>query len=60
MQKYLTTRQVAEVFHVHPNTVVVWANEGRLPVVRTAGGHRRFDPAEVEALREKVQSAGAA
>lgn len=60
MAKHLTTRQVAEIFHVHPNTIVAWANAGRLPVIRTAGNHRRFDPEAVEELRVQLQSAGAA
>lgn len=47
---YLTTSQVAERFGVHPNTVVNWANEGRLPFIRTAGKHRRFAVEDVEAL----------
>lgn len=57
MPKHLTTRQVADIFHVHPNTIVAWANAGRLPVSRTAGNHRRFDPEAVEALRVELQSA---
>ena len=32
-----------------PSTLRLWASEGRVPHVRTAGGHRRFDP---EALRQ--------
>jgi excisionase family DNA binding protein len=59
MAKHLTTRQVAEIFHVHPNTVVAWANAGRLPAIRTAGNHRRFDPEAVEALRQQLQSGAA-
>lgn len=60
MPKHLTTQQVARIFHVHPNTVVIWANEGKLPYVRTPGGHRRFDPEAVEKLRVETQDAGAA
>ena len=51
MPKNLTVSQVAEIFDVHPNTVVDWANAGRLPYKRTPGGHRRFDPADVDKLR---------
>lgn len=49
----LTTQQVADVFSVHPNTVVKWANDGVLPYFRTPGGHRRFYGADVEALRSR-------
>lgn len=47
----LTTRQVAELFAVHPTTVMAWADDGRLPHFRTPGGHRRYNRADVEALR---------
>lgn len=57
--KHLTTQQVAAIFHVHPSTVVMWARDGKLAHSRTAGGHRRFDPVDVERLRVETQ-AGAA
>lgn len=47
----LTTQQVADVFAVHPTTVVQWANDGHLAHFRTPGGHRRFRREDVEALR---------
>lgn len=48
----LTTKQVAEVFGVHPDTVVQWANTGKLAHFRTPGKHRRFYEADVQALRD--------
>ncbi len=33
---------------VHPSTVRNWADQGRLPVRRTQGGHRRFRRTDVE------------
>jgi excisionase family DNA binding protein len=39
----------ARALGVSPSTLRLWASEGRVPHVRTAGGHRRFDP---EALRQ--------
>lgn len=57
MRKHLTTREVAEIFQVHPNTVVDWENAGRLKATRTAGGHRRFDPDEVDRLWQESQKA---
>lgn len=52
---FLSVSQVADIFGVHPNTIVKWADAGRLPSVRTAGGHRRFRAEDVEALRREIQ-----
>jgi len=46
----LTPREVAAVFGVDPKTVTRWAQQGKLPFVRTLGGHRRFPAAEVRAF----------
>jgi len=46
----MTPGQVAARFGVDPHTVTRWANAGRLPAVRTPGGHRRYRRADVEAL----------
>ena len=46
----LTPGQVATLFNVDPKTVTRWANEGRLTSIRTLGGHRRYDLAEVAEL----------
>lgn len=42
--------EVAEKFRVAPGTVVRWADSGRLPCVRTPGGHRRYRQADLDAL----------
>jgi excisionase family DNA binding protein len=47
---WLTASQVAARLHVSPKTVTRWANEGRLEHRRTLGGHRRYDPALIDAL----------
>lgn len=39
----LTTTQAAALAAVAPSTIKRWADQGVLPSVRTAGGHRRFD-----------------
>lgn len=44
----LTPREVAERLGVSPITVRHWANQGWLPVLRTAGRHRRFRKADVD------------
>jgi excisionase family DNA binding protein len=49
----LTPGEVAEMFGVDTATVTRWARSGRLPAVRTLGGHRRFREQDVrEWLRE--------
>jgi excisionase family DNA binding protein len=52
--RYLTSRQVAQQLHVSPKSVSRWAKEGRLPYRRTLGGHRRYDPAVIEALATEL------
>jgi len=52
--RYLRTAQVAELLHVSPKTVSRWAQEGRLPYLRTLGGHRRYPNAEIRALVETL------
>lgn len=46
----LTPREVAVMFRVHTKTVSQWARMGKLASIRTLGGHRRYDAADVVAL----------
>ncbi len=46
---WLSVSDASRALGVSPSTLRLWASEGRVPHVRTEGGHRRFDP---EALRE--------
>ncbi len=41
------TKQVAELLGVSVDTVRRWCDEGRLPVTKTAGGHRSVDGADL-------------
>lgn len=50
---WLSVSAAARALGVSPSTLRLWASEGRVPHVRTAGGHRRFDP---EALRQWLAS----
>ncbi len=45
---------------VHPSTLRQWADSGKIPTVRTPGGHRRFAESDVRALLEPepLQPAG--
>lgn len=49
-EKMLTPRDVAERFAVDPKTVTRWAQAGKLPCIRTLGGHRRFKESVIDAL----------
>jgi excisionase family DNA binding protein len=51
---YLRTIDVAEILHVTSKTVSRWAKEGKLPFLRTLGGHRRYPEVEIRALAERL------
>jgi len=46
----LSTGKVAKVLSVTPDTVLKWIKAGRLPAVRTAGGHYRVARNDVDGL----------
>jgi excisionase family DNA binding protein len=50
--RLLTRTEVAEIFQVAPSTVTRWAEEGKLPSVKTLGGHHRY---EAKAVMELIQ-----
>lgn len=52
----VTPTEVARLFLVDPKTVTRWAKAGKLPFIRTAGGHRRYWVADVKALLEAGRS----
>lgn len=41
--QYITTGKAARRCSVQPDTVLKWVKKGRLPAIRTAGGHYRID-----------------
>ena len=55
--RLLRTREVALLFQVSERAVTDWARRGRLPSMRTPGGHRRYPAA---AVRELLEGAGLA
>jgi excisionase family DNA binding protein len=52
---YLLPSEVAEALQVSPKTVTRWAKQGKLASRRTLGGHRRYAPADIESLVERLQ-----
>lgn len=50
----MTPAQVAQRFAVDPKTVTRWARTGKLPSIKTLGGHRRFRASVVDALASEV------
>lgn len=48
--KLMTPREVAKLFGVDPKTLTRWANEGKIPSLRTLGGHRRYRESVVKAM----------
>lgn len=53
----LTPREVADLFSVHPKTVVQWAEKGLLHPIRTIGGTRRYPSEEIKGiLRRQLES----
>lgn len=52
VERPLRIAEVAEVFGVDRKTVSRWARSGKLPAVRTPGGHWRILPAGLRALIE--------
>ncbi|HUI48351.1 MAG TPA: BldC family transcriptional regulator [Acidimicrobiia bacterium] len=53
----LTPAEVARIFRVSPKTVTRWAVSGKIPAIRTLGGHRRFSRAHIESAREATNLA---
>lgn len=51
--EFLTSREVAELFGVGPETVRRWADEGHFTLIKTLGGHRRFCKNEVKKLLQE-------
>jgi len=52
---YLRTAEVADILHVSPKTVSRWAKEGKLPFLKTLGGHRRYPEAKIRELADDLR-----
>lgn len=55
--RLLRTREVALLFQVSERAVTDWARRGRIPSVRTPGGHRRYPADDVFALLRHSETA---
>jgi excisionase family DNA binding protein len=63
MDELLTLKDASEQLGVHPVTLRRWSESGKIEVVRTPGGHRRFPASEVARLKrgpDRTSSASAA
>jgi excisionase family DNA binding protein len=58
MTEFLKAAQAAERLHISTKTLARWAKDGRIPSVRTPGGHRRYDPAAIAGLEERLSTVG--
>ena len=47
---FLRPAEVADLLSVSPKTVSRWAKEGKLPFLKTLGGHRRYPEAAIQEL----------
>lgn len=56
--RFLRTREVALLFQVSERAVTDWARKGRIPSVRTPGGHRRYPAESIRQLLEPQSSRG--
>lgn len=52
----LTTSGLAKELHLHPETIREWVRDGKIrPTLRTAGGHARFELAQVRQQLAEAQ-----
>ena len=53
----LSVPDVAEMLHVHPNTLRRWSDEGRITAYRISSrGDRRYLPADVQQFLDKMNA----
>jgi len=52
---YFRTAEVADILHVSFKTVSRWAKEGKLPFLKTLGGHRRYPEAKIRELANDLR-----
>lgn len=50
---YLTPQQVYKQYGYHPKSLAEWADEGKIPCIKSPGGHRRYPVSAIEGLTGK-------
>jgi excisionase family DNA binding protein len=59
MSNMLTVREVADLLHVHPNTLRRWSNKGVIRAYRiTRRGDRRFKREEIDRFLTELNGHG--
>ena len=59
MSNMLTVREVADLLHVHPNTLRRWSNKGVIRAYRiTPRGDRRFKREEIDRFLTELNGQG--
>ena len=53
---YLSRGEAAQRLGVSPRTIQQWASDGRIPCLRTFGGHRRFSVEDVDMLKDLAKN----
>lgn len=52
-RRWVTTAEAAQFFHVGRRTIMRWADSGKLPCMKTLGGHRRYRFSDLRELYEQ-------
>lgn len=67
MEKLLSVKQAADTYGVHPQTIRLWTENGKLNSFRTPSGHRRivcpahvtsFNPQQIRPNKEETRPSG--
>lgn len=56
VDEWLSMGEISKFLGVHPSTVRNWTDQGKMPVHRTRGGHRRFKRSEVDLWLQSQQA----
>jgi len=56
VDEWLSMSEISKFLGVHPSTVRNWTDQGKMPVHRTRGGHRRFKRSEVDLWLQSQQA----
>jgi excisionase family DNA binding protein len=54
--RYLSRGEAARRLGVAPRTIQQWAKDGRIPCIRTFGGHRRFSVEDLDTIGQVIKS----